>query len=398
MDDLIFLVHRIPYPPNKGDKIRSWHILKHLSVRYRVHLGCFVDDDEDWAHTGVLEELCASTCIVGQARWRGHFKAVGAMISNEPLSVAYYRDRRMRRWVAETVRDKNPAAALLFSSQMAVYLPELRPGTLRVVMDFVDVDSDKWAQYAAAKSGPVKLLYQREARRVAEFEAMVASIVDASLFVSEREADLFRSLVPKAAAKTHALTNGVDADVFSPEQPFDCPFEDDEKAIVFTGAMDYWPNVDAVVWFADHVLARLRATCPEAVFYIVGFKPVPEVQALGDRDGVVVTGAVPDTKNYLAHADCVVAPVRIARGIQNKVLEGMSMAKPVIASPQAAEGLDRIKGAEIAVIEDASDMADAIIEILKGGEGPDGLAARARVIADYGWDANLQVLDRLLEG
>jgi len=396
MDDLIFLAHRIPYPPNKGDKIRSWHMLKHLAARYRVHLGCFIDDDEDRAHTGTLEDLCDSACFIDLPRWRGQLRSLAALLRDEPLSVAWYRDRRLTNWVAETAATVNPKAAVLYSSQTAQFLPALGPARPRTVMDFVDVDSDKWAQYAASRGGPLKFIYEREARRLAAYEAEVAARVDACLFVSDKEADLFRTRVPAAAAKTHALTNGVDADVFSPARDFPNPFPPGEQPVVFTGAMDYWPNVDAVVWFADQVLPALRAACPSAVFYIVGFKPAPEVQALASRDGVVVTGAVSDTKDYMAHAACVVAPLRIARGIQNKVLEAMALAKPVVASPQAAEGLERIRPGELDIADAPHDMADLIASILRGQGGPDGDAARQRVIADYGWEANLKVLDGLL--
>ncbi|MFN3231959.1 MAG: TIGR03087 family PEP-CTERM/XrtA system glycosyltransferase [Alphaproteobacteria bacterium] len=398
MDDLIFLAHRIPYPPNKGDKIRSWHMLKYLAARYRVHLGCFIDDPQDQQHKGALEAICASTCFVDLPVWKGRLRSVTAFVRNEPLSVAHYRDAGLTQWVEHVAAQHNPKGAVLYSSQTALFLPPLVHAGARTVMDFVDVDSDKWAQYAARKSGPLKWLYAREANRLAHFEKAVAQQVDACVLVSDQEAALFRTIVPAAADKIFGMSNGVDTEAFSPDRRFENPFSSGEQAVVFTGAMDYWPNVDAVVWFADHVWPKVIKACPQAVFYIVGFKPAAEVQALAGRPGLVVTGAVSDTKDYLAHAACAVAPLRVARGIQNKVLEAMAMALPVVASPQAAEGLAHVKEAELAVADQPDTMAKAVIAVLTSTGGPDGAAARNRVMRDYAWEANLAVLDQLIAG
>ena len=401
MEDLLFLAHRIPFPPNKGDKIRSWHILEHLASRYRVHLGCFIDDERDWVHTEFLDGLCESTHFARLTpRW-AQMRSLTAFFTNEALSVAYYRDRKMQNWVKATVQAHNPTAAFFYSSQTARFLPDLGPwGQRRMVMDFVDVDSDKWAQYAESKGGPMGQLYRREAHRLAAFEQQVAERVDASVFVSPREAELFRSRCSDdVASRVHALTNGVDHAHFDPTLPFTNPFPENQQSIVFTGAMDYWPNADAACWFADEVLPRVHAALPDAVFYVVGWNPTRDVRALADRLGIVVTGAVPEIRDYLAHASTVVAPLRVARGIQNKVLEAMAMEQSVIASTQAAEGLEKVQPSELAVTENANDMADAVLAALRGAPNvPDGKAARARVIESYSWNKNLQVLDRLLAG
>ncbi len=395
MDDLLFLAHRIPYPPNKGDKIRSWHILRHLAQHYRVHLGCFIDYREDWQHVGVLEDLCASTHFTALPKPLARIRSLGGLLRGEPLSVACYRDSGMRAWVGDTVARHAPKAAFLYSSQTGLYLDQL--DGMRRVMDFVDVDSDKWAQYADARQGPLQWLYRREARTLGRFEAAVAGRVDACLLVSEPEAALFRERVPAASRRTFALTSSVDTDRFSPERAYPDPYSGDKTAIVFTGAMDYWPNIDAVGWFAAQVLPLVRERVPQASFHVVGFNPSAEVMALAALPGVTVTGAVPDTRDYLAHAACVVAPLRVARGIQNKVLEAMAMARPVVTSGAAAQGLRGIQPGEVAVADSAGDMAQAVITVLTGGEGaPDGAAARRRVLSDYGWEANLRTLDRVM--
>ncbi|MGE0666447.1 MAG: TIGR03087 family PEP-CTERM/XrtA system glycosyltransferase [Sphingomonadales bacterium] len=395
MQDLLFLAHRIPYPPNKGDKIRSWSILKHLAERWRVHLGCFVDYPEDWQHTAFLEGLCASARFAPLPMLKARARSLAGLGRGDALSVACYRDAAMREWVRDTIARVRPRAAFLYSSQTGVFLDEL--SGLRTVMDLVDVDSDKWAQYAQARRGPMRWLYEREARTLARFEAEVAGKVDACLLVSEPEAALFRQKAPHAARKTFALTSSVDTERFSPERSYPDPYPPGGPVIAFTGAMDYWPNVDAVVWFARDILPLVRERVDGARFFIVGFKPTPEVRALAELPGVTVTGPIDDTRDYIAHANCIAAPLRVARGIQNKVLEAMALEKPVVASTQAAQGIPGMAPEELAVAATADGIADAVVAVLTGRGGPDGKAARRRVLANYGWEANLKVLDRVLE-
>lgn len=398
MEDLLFLAHRIPYPPNKGDKIRSWHVLKHLASHYRVHLGCFVDDEQDRQYEDMLREVCADCHFASLSRLQGLGRCLGGLASGEPLSLAYYRDPGLRRWVRGVYETYAPASAYVFSSQMASYVVGLGDLAGRAVMDFVDVDSDKWSQYAQSKSWPLRGIYKREARTLEAFERDVAREFKASLLVSPVEAALFRTRAPESAGKVHAMANGVDYDYFSPDGEYPCPYPSGEQAIVFTGAMDYWPNVDAVVWFAQDVLPLVVNRVPNAKFYIIGGKPNARVRGL-ESSSVSVIGPVPDVRPYLAHAGAVVAPLRIARGIQNKVLEGMAMARPVIATPEAAEGLEDISTSEMHVSATTDTFAEAVIGTLSGEQGaPDGDAARSRIVERYSWDRALGTLDSLLPG
>jgi len=394
MSELLFLAHRIPYPPDKGDKIRGWHLLAHLARRQRVHLGAFVDAPEDWRHADHLRSVCASVHLVGIHPRLGKLRALSGLVTGEPLTLPFYRDAGMQRWVDQRLA-AGARRVLTFSSAMARFVMH-RPD-LRRVMDFVDIDSDKWRQYAPTKSWPLSWLYRRESKKLLAWERRVAAEFDASLFVSAAEAADFRRLAPESAARVGFFHNGVDADYFSPERAYDNPFASDQQGqyLVFTGVMDYWPNIDAVTWFADAVLPLLRKRHPGLRFAIVGGRPSAEVRALGEREGVLVTGRVEDVRPYLAHARAVVAPLRIARGIQNKVLEGMAMARPVVATPQALEGIAARTGAELMVAGDAAAMAGAVMAALEKPEL--GRAARARVLADFAWDASLARVDALLE-
>jgi sugar transferase (PEP-CTERM/EpsH1 system associated) len=396
--DLLLLIHRIPYPPNKGDKIRSYHLLKHLARHYRVHLATFVDDPDDWQYVPHVEALCASSHFAGMKPLVARVRSLQALVKNRSLSLEYYRDASLARWVDETVAKHKIGRVLVFSSAMAQYADPYR--SARRVVDFCDVDSDKWRQYADQKSWPMNWLYRYEARQLLAYERRVARDYDASLFVSAPEAELFRQLAPESTAKIGHFNNGVDTDYFSPDQPHADPYPAGERALVFTGAMDYWPNVDAVQWFAAEVFPTLRERFANLKFYIVGARPAPAVQELGKLPGVIVTGTVPDVRPYIAHAAVSVAPLRIARGIQNKVLEAMAMATPVVVSPQALEGIDAVPGSELVLAEDATAFVDAVATLLAGQDSAAaaiGAAARAKVQRRYSWSSNLACIGESLE-
>jgi len=399
--NLLFLAQRIPYPPTKGDKVRSFAVLRHLAASWRIHLGCFIDDPADWQHVGALRDWCADVCCVGLDRRRGLLRSLGGLVRGTSLSAPYFHSGRLAGWVDRVLREQRPDAAFLYSSVMGQYLPDrpaLRPG--RVVMDFVDVDSVKWQQYAAMRPWPLRALYAREYRRLLAFDREVAARCDAGLFVSAPEADLFRRLAPEVAARIHAIPNGIDHTFFAADPGMASPFPAGIRAIVMTGAMDYWPNVDAAQWYADTVFPQVLARYPEARFVVVGSNPSACVLRLGARPGLVVTGRVPDVRPYLAHAALVVAPVRVARGLQNKVLEGMAMGRVVITTPQGIEGISARPGDEVVVCADSAGFVAATLDALGGAPALAGMgrAARARILADFDWSDKLRAYDRLLRG
>jgi sugar transferase (PEP-CTERM/EpsH1 system associated) len=395
VDDLLLLVHRIPYPPNKGDKIRSYHLLQHLAKHYRVHLATFVDDADDWQHLTRVQALCASSYFAPLNPKLARVRSLGALLANRSLSLDYYRDRGLRNWVDATMAQDHIKRIVVFSSAMAQYA-EAYPQARRVV-DLCDVDSDKWRQYADKKSWPMSMLYRHEAKQLLAYERKTARECDAALLVSEPEAALFRQLAPESAAKIGHFNNGVDTAYFAPESSGENPFPAGKRALVFTGAMDYWPNVDAVSWFAKEILPAVLARHPDTLFAIVGARPSAEVQALAALPNVLVTGTVPDVRPYVGHATVCVAPLRIARGIQNKVLEAMSMAKTVIVSPQALEGIKATPGRDLLLADGAAAFAAAVNAALDAPDTAHGIAARDTVISHYGWAANLAPVVTLLE-
>lgn len=393
---LLFLAHRIPFPPDKGDKIRSYHFLKALCERYRVHLGCFVDDPADLAHLPQLERMTESLCAVPIRPGLRKVTSLAAIFGRGSMSARFYRNRSLAAYVQRRLPEVT--RALAFSSPMMQFLPDQSPALAICLADYVDVDSIKWAQYAERKTPPLSWLYRLESRRLARDEQRWAARARRVSFVSEDEAGLFRNASQASSIEVLAIPNGVDATRFDPAIAYANPTQDAGPRVVFVGAMDYWANVDAVKWFVERCWPQIQTRVPQARFQIVGRHPTTEVQKLAD-ERVQVTGGVADVRQWLAHADVVVAPLRIARGIQNKVLEAMAMARPIVASCEALEGIEL--PAELwqrMSAKDAAAFADKVIEQLTA---PGCVACpqyRQFVLEHYSWQAAAVRLERVFTG
>ncbi|GAB6067007.1 TIGR03087 family PEP-CTERM/XrtA system glycosyltransferase [Methylothermus subterraneus] len=395
MANLLYLSHRIPYPPNKGDKIRSFRFLKHFAQRHRVFLGTFVDFLSDLEHAQALADYTQERLILPLPRRAFAYRGLAGLVRGRPLTQALYADPRLYAWCRRLVEAGKIDAVFVFSSAMAQFVnPSWR---FPKILDFVDVDSDKWRQYAAKKPFWSRWLYSREAAKLLEYDRKVARAFDLCLFVSPKEAALFKQLVPEAA-NVDFVENGVDTDYFRPGREFPSPYRPGEQVLVFTGAMDYWANVDAVRWFADRVFPKVLQYHVEARFYIVGARPSAEVKLLGRREGVVVTGQVPDVRPYLAHARLAVAPLRIARGIQNKILEALAMGKSVLATSMAMDGLEVQSRLDLGVADAPGQMADLIIQALRERDFLPFYSATNRSFVEmrYSWNKHLERLDAVL--
>jgi polysaccharide biosynthesis protein PslH len=395
MGEILFLAHRVPYPPDRGDKIRSWNMVKALAKLAPVHVAALCDDPGDADHTGVIASVAASVHLVPHRTSRAEAMA-SALLTGQPASVRACVSPRMHAVVETLMRTRPIDCIFAYSGQMAQFVPPRLDGR-RFVMDFVDMDSAKFDAFADGGGPLARFANAQEARRLFAWECAVARRADASLFVSEAEAALFRSRSGIGGDRVHTIENGIDTAHFTPAHPGRPANTFHGPLIAFTGQMDYAPNVDAVRAFALETLPLIRARVPNACFTIVGRAPVPEVAALAALPGVMVTGTVPDTRDWIAAADVVVAPLRLARGIQNKVLEAMAMARPVVASPAAALGIDATDGRDLVIADGPAADADAVVALLGDPRRASriGNAARKQMIARYGWDARLAALDTI---
>lgn len=399
-EPLLFLCHRIPFPPNKGDKIRSFNILKKLSQDYDIYLGFFIDDPYDKPHASALDKYCREAFHLDQNKIIAKVKGLTSLLTNKPITLPYYFDKRMQRWVNRTLLKNDISKVFVYSSSMAQYCENNAFNTLTRIIDFVDVDSDKWRQYAEKSSTISKWIYQRESINLAKYEDHICRRFDYSLFVSPQEAKLFADRQPvECRNKVLGILNGVDLKFFDTKNEFELELiPADEVFISFTGAMDYWANVEAVEWFVSAIWPTIKAQYPQLKFYVVGGNPSKEIKALHDKNGVVVTGRVKDIRPYIDNAQCVVAPMQIARGIQNKVLEAMAMSKAVVMTSLAAEGILLSTLQSEYVVDEPLLFAEKVSKLLSDSELSTqmGIENRGWMSEHYRWDDVLKSLPELL--
>lgn len=395
---LLFLTQRLPYPPNKGEKIRPFNLIKHFSKSYDIYLGTLIDDAQDWQHVDMLRPFVKELKVVGLNKAAAYAGMGIRWLGGMPLSFGFFQNSELQSWVLDVVNRVKPDVAFLCSSNTAAYLMRtgFRPNC--VIADFADVDSQKWYDYVASKSGPMCLVYAEEAKRVRREELKISNASDAVTFVSLEETELFKQVCPSVASKAFAISSGVDTDYFSPDfqAPSMLPVG---PGFVFTGTMDYWPNVNAVTWFAEHVWQTVRAALPDANFAIVGSKPSAEVQKLATIPGIIVTGRIPDVRPYVAAATAVIAPLQIARGIQNKVLEGMAMGKAVITSAGALTGIAAVPGKHVWQADSPAEWQAACLALAADNTRclELGLAARHFILDRFSWSSTLKPLDDLIK-
>lgn len=388
---IVFLCQRVPWPPDRGDRITTWHFLHHFLQRgAEVRVGCFQEEPRDGESVAFLAKTCAEVVAPRLSRrWR-KVASLRGLLSGEALTLPFFRARELTSAVTRWSEGTPPDLIWVYSSSMAQYA--LRPAAHAKVMQFAELDSDKWRQYAAVHGAVGRWIYDREARRLLAFEDHVARTFSRSVVVSEVERTLFRQRIP--GVDPAVLPNGVDVEHFasggdSHRHP---------HTAIFTGVMDYEPNIDGVRWFVANCWPALRARFPEARLAIVGSRPVPAVRALAQQPGVVVTGRVPATPPWFDQAAVAIAPLRLARGVQNKVLEAMSMGLPVVSSPQAAQGLGDVPPGTLTIADSAEATIAAVAALFADPSRARtiGRAAAAWVRQHWRWERMFERCDALL--
>lgn len=398
MSEILFLSHRIPFPPDRGDKIRSHHILRRLAELAPVHVATFADDALDFASEPELAQVAATHCLIRRSKPLA-LAAAQALVAGKPISLTAFYSRALADYVRKTLQTRPISSIYVFSGQMGQYVPAEFAG--RIIADFVDVDSAKFEAYAKRDRGPKAWAQAREARLLRAEEARLAQRATVSLLISAEEAALFRSRLPVGASPpVGVLANGIDSLTFDPA----CVAPEPQLAslpaprLIFTGQMDYAPNIDACLRTAKRILPLIRRRFPETSFHIVGRNPADSLAALSGRDGVHVWGRVPDVRPWLAGADLALVPLEIGRGVQNKVLEAMAMALPVVLTPEAATGIGARDGTDLLLATDDTALAAACIALLEdpARRAAMGRAARDHVVAQASWQAALAQLPALI--
>ncbi|MBW8784790.1 MAG: TIGR03087 family PEP-CTERM/XrtA system glycosyltransferase [Novosphingobium sp.] len=398
--EILFLSHRIPFPPDRGDKIRSHHILKRLARIAPVHVATFADDEGDMAEEVELATLARSYRLVRRSKPL-LVAGLEALRSGRPVSQAAFADGTIAQYVAQVLAERPIGVIYMFSGQMGQYIPDEFRG--RVVADFVDVDSAKFEAYAARSGRLMRWIEAREARLLRAEESRLARRADVSLLVSAEEAELFVSRLGSDVAANcdvRMLPNGIDAQFYDPSFVRSEPrvIAAGAPRLIFTGQMDYVPNVAAALRVADRILPLVRRSHSEASFHVVGRNPTPALQARHGRGGVHVWGRVDDIRPWLKAGDVVVVPLEIARGVQTKVLEAMAMAKPVVLTRAAATGIPAVEGFHFAIADSDAEIVAKIQALAdnKAGAAAKSLAARRFVAQTMGWPNALRELPTII--
>ncbi|WP_324827274.1 TIGR03087 family PEP-CTERM/XrtA system glycosyltransferase [Qipengyuania zhejiangensis] len=397
MGEVLFLAHRVPFPPDRGDKIRSHHLLKGLAAIGPVHVGTFGETAADMAEKPALAHIAKTHALVQRTKPLP-LAGLEGLFSGRPVSIAAFDHAALHQYVAKTLGNHPIDTIFVFSGQMGQYIPSGFSG--RVIVDLCDVDSAKFEAYAQA--GQRRWLNRREGRLLSREEAQLAHRADTTLLISANEASLLRARMADAAGTDiRALGNGIDAGYFDPAgiEPHPEIEGGEDPQIVFTGQMDYAPNIDAAEWVIANIMPQLRRRFSRARFHVVGRATPARLRALHGEHGLRVWGEVPDVRPFIRSADIVVAPLLIARGVQNKVLEAMAMAKPVVLTPGAATGIDARDGRHFAIAPNDPARFLARIEALvddPSGARAMGLAARQFVIETMSWDAVYRDLSRIV--
>jgi len=386
---IFFVCQRVPFPPDRGDKIATFNEIRHLSKQHEVHVFCLGDGVADLDNVPALRAHAKSVTAAAVSGMGGKLRALKALLTGRPLSVAAFDVAELHQAIISKYDELRPDLVIVYSCNVAQYAEHFA-GVPRI-MQFHDLDSLKWAQYAERSKFPLKWIYAIEAKRLVAYERRIARRFSHALVCTAAERCDFERLFPGIAVSL--VGNGVDLDYFRSLGEVKRT-----GSIVFTGVMDYFPNIDAVLWFCDEILPAVQAQIPGATLTICGNRPTAAVRRLAKRRGVIVTGWVPDTRPYLDSAEVFVAPLRLARGVQNKLLEALAMGLPCVASKAAWNGTVVPEGAGILVTDNGKEFAVQVVRLLQDHALRTEMAGKARAIVEtkYRWDRQMAALDRVI--
>jgi sugar transferase (PEP-CTERM/EpsH1 system associated) len=397
MKRLLFIAHRVPYPPNKGERVRALEQIKALSPHFRLTIAAFAHSQEDYESADALRQWAAEVIVAPAGGWTGMVRGAAGLLAGRSVGEGVFRAKSLLDLLRVQTRQGPFDLAVASSSTTLPVALGIR--ATATVMDLVDVDSAKWARYAQSSRWPMRWVYRREARGIRRLEELALQRCAAVVVVSSAEA----AALDCPGARVMVVGNGVDTEFFKPEAcrglqaTIECGLETSPPggpSIVFTGTMSYRPNVEGVCWFVREVWPELKRCRPGLRFVIVGRDPARAVRRLARVQGITVTGSVGDVRPYVAAASLAVAPLHIARGVQNKILEAMAMGRAVVASPEALAGLELVEGTEVLAARTPKEWQDCVLSLLvdEAARRRVEQAARARVVADYAWAAKLAPL------
>lgn len=388
---ILVVCHRFPFPPNRGGKIRPFHMIKHLGVKHSVVVATLAHTEAEIQQGARLREYCDE--IIAEVepspvRWRNAFLALP---TSQPSSAKYFSSRRLQQRIRQAFDAAPFDRILVHCAFMAQYVAHL-PCALKI-LDYGDMDSAKWREYQEYRTFPLSLGYALEAWKLRRYEKRMARCFPQCTVTTRAELSEFETL--GVSVPCRVIPNGVDAEYFKGAP---C-LRKDARVIAFLGRMDYFPNVDGILYFANEIFPLVRERVPDAELRIIGSEPGRAILNLNQIPGIKVTGYVPDVRLHLLDAAVAVAPLRIARGTQNKILEMMAFGVPVVATSQAARGIQAVPGKHLVVADQIRDFAERVVEFLQDQNlrGKFAAAAREQVERVHSWPASMSIFDDVLQ-
>jgi sugar transferase (PEP-CTERM/EpsH1 system associated) len=385
---ILFLCHRIPYPPNKGDKLRAFNILKHLSQKHTIDLLTLADDKKDLRYQENLKSYCRQVETFYFHPFIAKLKILLYLFSSKPLTLPYFYHSKLKKRITQVISQHSYDLLFLYSSSMVQYVLNINAPPPKVI-DFVDADSQKWHDYAKLAKFPKSTIYQSEGRKLGRYEGKIAPHFKAVTVVSDQEKKKLTRYVK--TDNIYEVRNGIDLSLYEAASKFN----GDNKDLLFIGGMFYFAYIDGILHFYKYAFSKIKKSLPNTIFYVVGADPVKKIRKLNSDKNMRITGFVPDIIPYLQKAAVYVVPLRMAPGIQNKILEAMAMRVPVVATPAAIAGIDAVPGRDLMVEEDPVKFASAVIQLLQKPDLRQKLAENARRLVEneYNWNKNLSKFD-----
>jgi sugar transferase (PEP-CTERM/EpsH1 system associated) len=388
---VLVLTHRLPYAPNRGDRIRAYHLVRQLATRMDVDLVSLTHDADEEAHAADLRGVVSRMATARVPRMRNLARGALALPTSRPLTHSLLDSPRMRTAIAEMVAEQPPDIVLAYCSGVARYALEAPLRSIPAIVDMVDVDSEKWRELAKTSAPLKRWIYRRERRTLARFEAAAARHARATLVVNERERASLLSLAPETNVRV--IPNGIDLAAFHADTR-----PSDAAAVIFCGVMNYSPNERGARWLAESVWPIVRRHHPHARLLLVGADPTSAVRSLAENDpSIEVTGTVPDVRPFLWRSAVAAAPLQTARGIQNKVLEAIASGLPTVVTPVVFDGLPREAAAACAVAESPDAFAAAIVDLLRQSPAERRARASRADLGALGWREQIAPLFQILE-
>ncbi|HMS15882.1 MAG TPA: TIGR03087 family PEP-CTERM/XrtA system glycosyltransferase [Planctomycetota bacterium] len=388
---ILYVCHRFPYPPQRGGKIRPFNMIRHLSASgHEVHVASIARSAEEALAGRGLEKFCASTTMGRVRNITQNLRMAARLFARTPSSMGYFYSRELDQGVRDLMRKHTFDLIFVHCSSVAQYVCEARG--IPKILDFGDMDSQKWKIYSKFKPWPLSTGYWLEGAKLEREERRLAKLFDLCTCTTKAELATLNSF--HTGTETDWFPNGVDHQYFKPEAD-----SFDSNRISFIGRMDYYPNQECMIRFCQEVLPLIRSAIPTVQLDIIGAEPTPEIKRLEQHAGVRVTGSVPDVRPFVRKSAAMVAPLQIARGTQNKILEAMAMGVPVVSSDVAADGIDAIPDEHFLVARNAQEYSDKLIALMADPDRRQhyAVAGRARMLSHHDWSGSLRRLDTIIE-